>query len=115
MITNQGYVYRRRVSAADAGASVLAYHVEHFRHSDEDAWRQTIAAGRVRVKGRGGTVLQPGIDLLQNADDFPKSGPILVITDGFCDKLQIRRDHAFLVPAGHGLPFRPLGPVFWVR
>ncbi len=31
-------------------------------------------AGRVRVRGRGGTVLQPGIDLLERADDFPADG-----------------------------------------
>ena len=72
-------------------------------------------AGRVRIKGRGGTVLQPGIDLLDQACDFPKAGPLLVITDGACDVLRIRREHAFLIPAGAGLPFAPRGPVFRVR
>ena len=38
-------------------------------------------AGRVKVRGRGGTVLQPGVDLLERADDFPTDAPILVITD----------------------------------
>lgn len=72
-------------------------------------------ADRVHVKGRGGTRLQPGIDLLERAEDFPKAGPILVITDGWCeDTLQIGRDHAFLLPEGHALPFRPRGPVFRV-
>ena len=42
-------------------------------------------AGRVRVRGRGGTVLQPGIDLLERRRDFPDDGPLLVITDGWCD------------------------------
>lgn len=69
-------------------------------------------AGRVRVRGRGGTTLQPGIDLLQGAADFPKDGPLLVITDGACDRLQLRREHAFLVPRGRSLPFVPKGPVF---
>ncbi|WP_435820079.1 vWA domain-containing protein [Micromonospora purpureochromogenes] len=69
-------------------------------------------AGRVRVRGRGGTVLQPGIRLLERAEDFPSDGPILVVTDGECDVLRIRRDHAFLVPAGARLPFTPRGPVF---
>lgn len=72
-------------------------------------------AGRVRVKGRGGTVLQPGIDLLQRADDFPADGPILVITDGHCDVLHVRRDHGYLIPAGAALPFTPKGPVFRVE
>ena len=37
-------------------------------------------AHSVKVKGRGGTILQPGIDLLEKAEDFPKSGPLLIIT-----------------------------------
>ncbi|MFS8104426.1 hypothetical protein LFM09_45700 [Lentzea alba] len=69
-------------------------------------------AGRVSVRGRGGTVLQPGIDLLERASDFPSAGPVLVITDGWCDVLRIRREHAFLIPAGAHLPFRARGPVF---
>ncbi|MDP4504503.1 vWA domain-containing protein [Nonomuraea turcica] len=72
-------------------------------------------AGKVRVRGRGGTVLQPGVRLLEQADDFPPDGPILVITDGGCDVLRIRREHAFLVPQGASLPFRPRGPVFFVK
>ncbi len=71
-------------------------------------------AGRVRVKGRGGTVLQAGLDLLDHAADFPREGPVLIITDGACDVLRLRRNHAFLIPEGRTLPFRPLGPVFWL-
>jgi predicted metal-dependent peptidase len=69
-------------------------------------------AGRVRVRGRGGTVLQPAIDLLEQAEDFPPEGPLLIITDGMCDRLRIRREHAFLMPQGRHLPFVPRGPVF---
>ncbi|WP_351225772.1 hypothetical protein [Streptomyces sp. NPDC002133] len=72
-------------------------------------------AGRVRVRGRGGTVLQPGIDLLHRAEDFPRGAPVLVITDGYCDTLRVRRDHAYLVPQGATLPFTPRGPVFRLR
>ncbi|MGQ4330839.1 vWA domain-containing protein [Streptomyces hayashii] len=72
-------------------------------------------AGRVRVHGRGGTVLQPGIDLLHRADDFPPGAPLLVITDGWCDVLRIRREHAYLVPQGRRLPFTARGPVFRVQ
>jgi predicted metal-dependent peptidase len=72
-------------------------------------------ARRVRVRGRGGTTLQPGISLLERAEDFPADGPILVITDGACDVLRIRREHAFLIPAGATLPFRPRGSVFRVK
>lgn len=69
-------------------------------------------AGHVRVKGRGGTVLQPGIDLLERASDFPADGPILIITDGDCDRFRVAREHALLVPSNARLPFVPRGPVF---
>ncbi|WP_245730299.1 hypothetical protein [Micromonospora pallida] len=69
-------------------------------------------AGRVRVRGRGGTVLQPGIHLLETAPDFPTAAPILLITDGHCDVVRIRREHAFLIPEAARLPFTPRGPVF---
>lgn len=71
-------------------------------------------AGRVMVKGRGGTILQPGVDLLEKAKDFPKDGPILIITDGEIeDKMHIRHEHAFLIPKGKRLPFRAKGEVFY--
>lgn len=71
-------------------------------------------AGRVLVKGRGGTVLQPGVDLLEHAKDFPKDGPILIITDGLIeDKMHIGHEHAFLIPKGGRLPFRAKGDVFY--
>lgn len=62
--------------------------------------------GRVEVRGRGGTVLQPAISKLEADARFPKDAPILVITDGGCDTLTIRREHAYLMPEGARLPFR---------
>ncbi|WP_026527989.1 vWA domain-containing protein [Butyrivibrio sp. VCD2006] len=70
-------------------------------------------AGRVKVIGRGGTRLQPAVDMLQEAKDFPKDGPILIITDGEIDKhLDLKREHAFILPGGCRLPFRARGEVF---
>src|SRR6185436_14306178 len=66
-------------------------------------------AGRVRVRGRGGTELQPGLNLLDRVEDFPTGAPVLIITDGYCDVLRVRREHAFLVPEGARLPFTPRG------
>ncbi len=64
-------------------------------------------ASRVLVKGRGGTRLQPAVDLLTHASDFPKDGPILLITDGLIEpNLHIGRPHAYLLPQGCTLPFR---------
>jgi predicted metal-dependent peptidase len=71
-------------------------------------------AHRVRVRGRGGTVLQPGIDLLEAAKDFPKDAPIMVISDGDTDVLSIRREHCLVIPSWAKLPFQPRGKVFRV-
>lgn len=72
-------------------------------------------AQSVKVRGRGGTILQPGVDLLERAEDFPPDGPLLIITDGACDKLHVRREHAYLVPEGHHVPFVAAGPVFYIK
>lgn len=70
-------------------------------------------AGKVKVVGRGGTKLQPGIDLIQHAEDFPKDGPILIITDGGIENhLDIKREHAYILPYGCRLPFKARGDVF---
>ncbi|MDR2642600.1 MAG: hypothetical protein LBC74_07385 [Planctomycetaceae bacterium] len=70
-------------------------------------------AGNVKVKGRGGTILQPAIDLLDQVEDFPKTAPILIITDGFCEsRLALYgREHAYLIPEGRNLPFPPKGKI----
>jgi 23S rRNA pseudouridine1911/1915/1917 synthase len=49
---NRGFVYRAQATTADAGQSVLAFHVARFRHSDEAEWRAAIDLGRVLVNGR---------------------------------------------------------------
>jgi predicted metal-dependent peptidase len=69
----------------------------------------------VEIRGRGGTVLMPGVRLLETARDFPVGAPMLVITDGACDRLTIRREHAYLSPRDSRFPFKPAGPVFWMR
>ena len=112
---------------ASALGSIASYSesrdVQHVRviFCDAAAYDQGIMspdeiAGKVKVRGRGGTVLQPGIDLLERDEKFPKDAPLLIITDGECDKLRLYgRKHAYLVPWGHHLPFVPKGPVFRLR
>ncbi|MBO5153255.1 MAG: hypothetical protein J6C00_02745 [Eubacterium sp.] len=73
-------------------------------------------AGRVEITGRGGTILQPGVDTLERAKDFPPTGPILIITDGYIENdLKIKREHAYLIPNGNKLPFRAKGKVFYME
>lgn len=96
-------VYRVRVVFCDAATY------------DQGYMAPDSLADRVQVKGRGGTVLQPAVDLLEKAEDFPKDGPLLIITDGACDRLVIRREHALLVPKSARLPFVSRGPVFHLQ
>ncbi|MBD5560324.1 MAG: peptidase [Clostridia bacterium] len=80
---------------------------------DQGMMRPEDIAGAVQVRGRGGTKLQPGIDLIDHDETFPRHAPLLVITDGECDVLRIHgREHAYLIPRGRRLPFAPKGPVF---
>lgn len=73
-------------------------------------------AGRVEVTGRGGTILQPGVDALEKANNFPVTGPILIITDGYIENnLKIKREHAYLIPNGRKLPFRAQGKIFYMK
>ena len=92
-----------RVVQCDAGAHDMGYVAP-----------ETLA-GRVEIRGRGGTVLMPAIELLEHSTTFPKDAPILVITDGQCDVLSIRREHAYLMPDGARLPFQTRAPVFWIE
>jgi predicted metal-dependent peptidase len=67
-----------------------------------------------QIRGRGGTILQPAITLLEAAKDFPDNAPILIVTDGAIDILEVEREHAYLLPGNGSLPFEPKGPVFTI-
>ena len=84
--------------------------------------RRALRSGRdapAGDRGRGageGARLQPGIDLLEKDPKLPKDAPLLVITDGDCNKLTLYgRGYAYLIPYGSRLPFIPKGKVFRLR
>lgn len=97
-------VTRLRLVYCDASA-----HDEGFIRPEE------LLETKVTVKGRGGTVLMPGVRLLEAAKDLPPDAPLLILTDGWTDRLTIAREHAYVLPAWGRLPFSPRGPVFRVR
>jgi predicted metal-dependent peptidase len=105
------YALAREVSAVRLGCCDAAAYDSGWIEPDR-------LLERFRLVGRGGTVLQPGIDCLRELaarGDFPRAGPLLVITDGACeDKLAIPMDHAYLLPQGRRLPFSPRAEVFYV-
>jgi predicted metal-dependent peptidase len=115
-----------RMLLAKGLGAIASYSIAHDVHAvrvvfcdahpyDQGYMAPEDIAGRVKVRGRGGTVLQPGIRLLEGATDFPLDGPILIITDTECDRLAVLREHAYLIPYGKRLPFPAKGPVFYMR
>lgn len=71
------------------------------------------------VKGRGGTVLQPAVNLLVSRADFPAAAPVMIITDGWCEEeLTVPREHCFVLPRKSwkegAIPLRTSAPVFRV-
>jgi predicted metal-dependent peptidase len=98
----------------------LAHEVDAVRLIDCDAQpydRGWVAveslAGRVEVHGRGGTRLQPALDLLETIKDLPPAAPVMIITDGaYEQQLQTRRDHCYVMAPGTYPAFPTRGPVF---
>jgi predicted metal-dependent peptidase len=74
---------------------------------------------RFSLRGRGGTVLQPGLDCLRDLaerGEFPRHGPLLIITDGECEAgLCTSMEHAYLLPEGKRLPFHTGSEVFSIK
>lgn len=55
--------------------------------------------GTYPMKGRGGTALQPAVNLLVSRSDFPAKAPVMIITDGWCEEeLLVPRAHCFVLP-----------------
>jgi 23S rRNA pseudouridine1911/1915/1917 synthase len=48
---NQGWVYRDRITPADAQVSVLDFYAHRYRHSTRAEWRDRILAGQIRHNG----------------------------------------------------------------
>lgn len=48
---NGGLVYHARVRPAEAGETLLDYHVRRFRHTGADEWRRRLADGAIRLNG----------------------------------------------------------------
>ncbi|TVQ07042.1 MAG: RluA family pseudouridine synthase [Leptolyngbya sp. DLM2.Bin27] len=48
---NQGWVYRDRISPADADLSVLEFYSRRYRHSSRGKWRDRILSGQIRHNG----------------------------------------------------------------
>ena len=107
MSTNRGFVYRARVAAADAGQSVLAFHVSRFRHSDEAQWRAAIALGRVLVNGRRAAADEP----LAAGDELEFHRPPWQEPDApEAFAVAFEDEHVLVVAKPAGLQVLPAGP-----
>jgi len=104
---NRGFIYRAHVGAEDAGRSVLAFHVERFRHSDEAAWRVAIDLGRVLVNGRrvaADDPLRVGDELEFHRPPWTEPEAPESFTVAFED------EHVLVVVKPAGLQVLPAGP-----
>ena len=104
---NQGFIYRTRVAADAAGASVLGFHAARFRHSDEAAWRAAIDLGRVLVNGRRASpdqTLAAGDELEFHRPPWPEPDAPESFAVAFED------EHVLVVVKPAGLQVLPAGP-----
>lgn len=98
----------------------VAHEVDAIRKIDCDAaaydagWIDPYELlGRVRMRGGGGTVLQPALDLLERLDDLPADAPVMILTDGcYEERLRTMRDHCYVMPADGWVLHPTDGPVF---
>ena len=63
---NQGWIYRERVKAIDAGQTILDYYTKKYRHSSQSQWQARIESGFVlldRATTSPKTILQTGASL----------------------------------------------------
>ena len=74
------YVYRNDIE------------IDLIEADTEVKWVKKIKSAKnlqsIQIKGLGGTILQPGIDLI--VEKFNKSN-LLILTDGMCDKLDLSK------------------------
>ena len=82
---------------------------------DRATCRPRTSPGACASKGAAARCCSRRSTCCRRPTDFPKNGPILIITDGQCDRLNCQRAHAFLLPAGRRLPFATRAEVFYMR
>jgi 23S rRNA pseudouridine1911/1915/1917 synthase len=104
---NRGFIYRATAAAADAGQSVLAFHVARFRHSGEAEWRAAIDAGRVLVNGRRAAPEQR----LEAGDELEFHRPPWQEPDAPAHfDVAFEDEHVLVVVKPAGLQVLPAGP-----
>jgi 23S rRNA pseudouridine1911/1915/1917 synthase len=104
---NRGFVYRARAAVADAGQSVLAFHLARFRHFGEAEWRAAIDLGRVLVNGRRAAPEQP----LAAGDELEFHRPPWqepAAPESF--EIAFEDEHVLVVVKPAGLQVLPAGP-----
>ena len=103
---NQGWIYRDRITAADAGQGVLAFYTSRYPHSTAADWQGRLQSGQIRLEGRiacGQEILMAGQHLAYHRPPWEEPPVPLGYT-------VLHRDEQVLVinkPAG--LPVLPGG------
>ncbi|MDX2232018.1 MAG: RluA family pseudouridine synthase [Leptolyngbyaceae cyanobacterium bins.349] len=103
---NQGWVYQDRVTAKNAGMTVLDYYTQYYPHSNAAEWQERIHAGQIQVNGQPTTPttrLQTGQQLTYHR--LPWSEPTVPLN---FEVLHDDRD-LIIVAKPAGLPVLPGG------
>lgn len=66
---------------------------------------------RFRISERPTTAIQPAVELLDAARDFPDDAPLLLLTAVPCDRIKTKRTHAYLIPEDGRLTYHSDAPV----
>ncbi|MEI6233555.1 MAG: hypothetical protein WCT04_10915 [Planctomycetota bacterium] len=64
-----------------------------------------------QLSARGQSTIQPAIELLDKARDFPEDAPMLLLTAVPCDRVKTHRIHAYLIPEDGRLTYQSSAPV----
>lgn len=55
MATNQGWIYRDRITSSSQGVAILDFYAERYRHSSRSDWQARLEAGQIWVDHRPAT------------------------------------------------------------
>ena len=108
----KGLTENKKLLMQDSGIDDLKAAVKELADTTCGLWQGRMFKGQRKLISE----IDSQIDLLESDVRFPKDAPLLIITDGACDRLNLRgRSHAYLIPWGNRLPFPPKGPVFRLK
>ena len=69
---------------------------------------------KFKLSERARPAMQPAVELLDKAIDFPEDAPMLLLTGLPCDRIVTQRTHAYLIPEEGQLSYKSDAPVIGI-